>query len=57
MRKNTPQYLKKIREKEIDKSLLNALEIKLKILGIEDDDSVKIYRERLNKLRKDIELE
>jgi len=38
--------------KEIDKSLLKALEIKIKILGIENDNSVSIYRERLEKLRK-----
>lgn len=38
--------------KEIDKSLLKALEIKIKILGIEDDNSVLIYRERLEKLKK-----
>ncbi len=37
--------------KEIDKSLLKALEIKLKILGIEDN-SLQIYKERLEKLRK-----
>jgi hypothetical protein len=36
--------------KEIDKSLLKALEIKLKISGLEDD-SVKLYRERLNKIK------
>lgn len=43
--------------KEIDKSLLKALEIKIKILGIENDNSVQIYRERLEKLRKDIGLD
>jgi uncharacterized protein YktB (UPF0637 family) len=37
--------------KEIDKSLLKSLEIKLKILGVEDD-SVQLYRKRLEKLRK-----
>lgn len=37
--------------KEIDKSLLTALEIKIKILGIEDDKLVQSYRERLEKLR------
>jgi len=42
--------------KEIDKSLLKALEIKIKILGIEDDNSVLIYRERLEKLRKSLGL-
>ncbi|MCX6741720.1 MAG: hypothetical protein NTX24_00905 [Candidatus Pacearchaeota archaeon] len=42
--------------KEIDKSLLKALEIKIKILGIENDDSVSIYRERLEKLRKSLGL-
>ncbi len=43
--------------KEIDKSLLKALEMKIKILGIEDDNSVLIYRERLETLRKSIGLE
>ena len=33
--------------KEIDKSLLVALEIKVKILGTEEDKSVQSYRERL----------
>lgn len=42
--------------KEIDKSLLKALEIKIKILGIEDDNSVLIYKERLEKLRKNLGL-
>lgn len=36
--------------KEIDKSLLKALEIKIDILGVEDD-SVESYRERLGELR------
>lgn len=43
--------------KEIDKSLLAALEIKLKILGIKDDNSVLSYRERLEKLRKLISID
>ncbi|MDD5192864.1 MAG: hypothetical protein PHH54_03215 [Candidatus Nanoarchaeia archaeon] len=42
--------------KEIDKGLLKALEIKIKILGAEDDNSVQIYRERLEELRKSLEL-
>jgi hypothetical protein len=42
--------------KEIDKSLLKALEIKIKILGIEDDNSIQIYREKLGKLRKSLGL-
>lgn len=42
--------------KEIDKSLLKALEIKIKILGIEDDTSVLIFRERLEKLGKSLGL-
>lgn len=42
--------------KEIDKSLLKALELKIKILGIEDD-SVEVYRERLEKLKKRLGLE
>ncbi len=41
--------------KEIDKSLLKVLEIKIKILGAEDD-SIQIYRERLEKLKKSLEL-
>ncbi len=41
--------------KEIDKSLLAALEIKIKILGIEDDKLVQFYRERLEKLRKKLD--
>jgi len=41
--------------KEIDKSLLKALEIKIKILGI-DDNSVQIYLERLNNLKKKLEM-
>jgi hypothetical protein len=43
--------------KEIDKSFLNALEIKIKILGIKEDNSIQTYRERLEKLRKIIESE
>lgn len=39
--------------KEVDKSLLKALELKIKILGTEDD-SVQVYRERLEKLRKSL---
>ncbi len=42
--------------KEIDKSLLKALETKLEILGIKDD-SVKVYKERLNKLKNKLEIE
>ena len=42
--------------KEIDKSLLKTLELKIKILGIENDNSVLIYRERLEKLRKNLGL-
>jgi len=37
--------------KEIDKSLLKALELKIEILGIEDK-SIRIYTERLEKLKK-----
>lgn len=37
--------------KEIDKSLLRSLEIKLEFLG-GHDRSVETYRERLNKLKK-----
>ncbi|HLD37379.1 MAG TPA: hypothetical protein VJA86_02225 [Candidatus Nanoarchaeia archaeon] len=42
--------------KEIDKSLLKTLELKIKILGIENDNSVLIYRERLEKLRESLGL-
>ena len=42
--------------KEIDKSLLTALKLKIEILGT-DDDSVEVYKERLEKLRKGLELE
>jgi len=35
--------------KEIDKSLLNSLEIKLKFLGIDDPD-LDYYKEKLRKL-------
>ncbi len=38
--------------KEIDKSLLRALEIKLGILGIRDDSLMK-FKERLEKIKKD----
>ena len=41
--------------KEIDKSLLAALEIKIKILGIEDS-SLDIYRKRLEKLKKNLSI-
>ena len=43
--------------KEIDKSFLKALEIKIKILGIENDNSISIFRERLEKLRKSLGLD
>lgn len=42
--------------KEIDKSLLKALEIKIKILGIQGDNSVQIYKKRLEMLRKNLSL-
>jgi hypothetical protein len=38
--------------KEIDKSLLKALEIKIRILGITNDTSILTYKERLENLRK-----
>ena len=41
--------------KEIDKSLLKALEIKLEILGLKND-SLKLYKERLNKLKNKLEI-
>lgn len=37
--------------REIDKSLLKALEIKIGILGT-NDNSVQVYRDRLNELKK-----
>ena len=40
--------------KEIDKSLLKALELRIQILGIQDD-SLEIYMRRLNELKKKIE--
>ena len=43
--------------KEIDKSLLKALEIRIKLLGINNDNSILIYRERLEKLKKSLGLE
>jgi len=43
--------------KEIDKSLLKALEIKIQILGIREDDSIQVYKKRLEKLRKVLGLE
>lgn len=43
--------------KEIDKSLLKALEIKIKLLGVEKDNSIKDYKEKIKKLRKILELE
>jgi len=42
--------------KEIDKSLLKALEIKLEILGIKDN-SLAVYKERLEKLKEKFGLE
>ena len=36
--------------KEIDKSLLKALDIKINILGVEDN-SLEIYRQRLAKIK------
>jgi hypothetical protein len=41
--------------KEIDKSLINALELKIKILGA-NDSSAERYKERLSKLRKDFDI-
>ncbi len=41
--------------KEVDKSLLAALELKIKILQIKEDNSVQIYKEKLEKLRKIVE--
>ncbi len=42
--------------KEIDKSLLTALKLKIEILKVEDD-SVETYKERLEKLRERLELD
>ena len=41
--------------RELDKSLINSLEIKINILGI-SDDSVTKYRERLNRLKEEFGL-
>jgi len=43
--------------KEIDKSLLKALEIKIKLLGIEKDNFIQNYKEKIKKLRKILGLE
>jgi len=43
--------------KEIDKGLLATLEIKIKILGIRDYNLIQAYRERLEKLRKSLNLD
>ncbi len=42
--------------KEIDKSLLKVLEIKMEILGIHDN-SIEVYKKRLNDLKKNLGLE
>ena len=42
--------------KEIDKSLLKALELKIEILNIKDN-SLEVYKERLNKLKEKFGLE
>ncbi|MEK6890900.1 MAG: hypothetical protein AABX03_02075 [Nanoarchaeota archaeon] len=41
--------------KEIDKSLIKYLELKINILGV-SDDSVKIYRERLDEIKRKFDL-
>jgi hypothetical protein len=41
--------------KEIDRSLLKALELKISVLGIEDK-SLKSYKERLERLKKKLDL-
>ncbi len=41
--------------KEIDKSLLKALDIKINILGVEDN-SLEIYRQRLAKIKENFGL-
>ena len=41
--------------RELDKSLISSLELKLKILGV-DDNSAKKYRERLNKMKEEFGL-
>jgi len=42
--------------KEIEKSLLKALELKLGILGIKDN-SVEVYKERLKRIKESFEKE
>ena len=41
--------------REVDKGLLKALEVRLEILKIRDDPSLKIYRARLGNLKKKLE--
>ncbi|MBS3079419.1 hypothetical protein J4218_04815 [Candidatus Pacearchaeota archaeon] len=42
--------------KEIDKSLLNALELKIQILGIQDD-FLDVYRKRLEEVKRKLKKE
>ncbi len=42
--------------KEVNKSLLTALKLKIELLGVGDNDSVKAYQKRLEKLKKSLEL-
>ena len=41
--------------KEIDKSLLKALELKMRIVGVEDD-AVEVYRKRIEELNNKLEV-
>jgi hypothetical protein len=48
------QYLGRYHARELDNSLIDALEKKLKLLGVQDD-SVVWYRKKLDELRKKLE--
>jgi len=41
--------------KEIDKSLISGLEIKIKIAGIKDNSIVEKYRKKLDEIKKRVE--
>ena len=52
--KNGNMELGRYHAKEIENSLIEALEIKIEILKTKDD-SVQKFKERLNKLKKELE--
>ena len=41
--------------KELDRSLISSLELKIRVLGVKDDSASK-YRERLNKIKEEFGL-